>query len=155
MLFTWLTPPEPYRVKTCRERELTLDHIQCRLFWPHKDMEGSPGEVLAQCRGHLRDNTNVKDDTHHSRIHSFILTRRIWKDDCDGQIIFGDLVGLKLPDIYLAGEEKHRKNLTQKTCPDRRSKLRPAAWQARMLPPDPERWANNRLLKIKLYTYST
>ena len=30
-------------------------------------------------------------------------------DDCDGQMIFGDLVGLKLPDIHLTGEEKPRK----------------------------------------------
>ena len=38
-------------------------------------------------------------------------------DDYDGQMIFWDLVGLKLPDIRLAGEEKPRKNLTQETCP--------------------------------------
>ena len=30
-------------------------------------------------------------------------------DDNDGQMIFGDLGGLKLPDICLTGEEKHRK----------------------------------------------
>ena len=28
------------------------------------------------------------------------------RDDNDGQMIFGDLVGLKLPDIRLTGEEK-------------------------------------------------
>ena len=39
-------------------------------------------------------------------------------DDNDGQMIFGDLGGLKLPDICLTGEEKARKNLTQETCPD-------------------------------------
>ena len=39
-------------------------------------------------------------------------------DDYDGQMIFGDLVGLKLPDIRLTGGEKPRKNLTQETCPD-------------------------------------
>ena len=27
-------------------------------------------------------------------------------DDNDGQMIFGDLGGLKLPDIYLTGEKK-------------------------------------------------
>ena len=43
------------------------------------------------------------------------------KDDNDGQIMFGDLVGRKLPDIHLTDEEKPRKNLTQKTCPDRGS----------------------------------
>ena len=42
-------------------------------------------------------------------------------DGYDGQMIFGDLVGLKLPDILLTGEEKPRKNLTQETCPDRGS----------------------------------
>ena len=42
-------------------------------------------------------------------------------DDNDGQMIFGELVGLKLPDIRLTGEEKPRKNLTQETCPDRGS----------------------------------
>ena len=42
-------------------------------------------------------------------------------DDNDGQMIYGDLVGLKLPDICLTGEEKPRKNLTQETCPDRGS----------------------------------
>ena len=40
-------------------------------------------------------------------------------DDYDGQMIFLDLVGLKLPDIRLTGEEKSRTNLTQETCPDR------------------------------------
>ena len=42
-------------------------------------------------------------------------------DDNDGQIIFGDDVGLKIPDICHTGEEKPRKNLTQETCPDRGS----------------------------------
>ena len=43
------------------------------------------------------------------------------EDDNDGQMIFGDLGGLKLPDICLTGEGKPRKNLTQETCPDRGS----------------------------------
>ena len=42
-------------------------------------------------------------------------------NDIEGQMIFGDLGGLKLPDICLTGEEEPRKNLTQETCPDRRS----------------------------------
>ena len=45
--------------------------------------------------------------------------------DNDGQMIFGDLGGLKLPDICLRSEENPRKNLTQKTCPDRESNLDP------------------------------
>ena len=40
----------------------------------------------------------------------------------DGQMIFGDLGGLKFPDICLTGEENPEKeNLTQETCPDRGS----------------------------------
>ena len=42
-------------------------------------------------------------------------------DDDDGQIIFGDLGGLKLPEICLIAEEKPRKNLTKETCPYRGS----------------------------------
>ena len=42
-------------------------------------------------------------------------------DDNDGQMIFRDLGGLKLPHICLTGEEKSRKNVTQETCPDRGS----------------------------------
>ena len=42
-------------------------------------------------------------------------------DDYDGQMIVGDLVGLKLPDIRLRSEEKPRKTLIQETCPDRGS----------------------------------
>ena len=42
-------------------------------------------------------------------------------DGYDGQMMFGDLVGLKLPDIRLTSGEKTRKNLTQETCPDQES----------------------------------
>ena len=42
-------------------------------------------------------------------------------DDNDGQMILGDLVSLKLPDICLTGEEKPRKHLIQETFPDRGS----------------------------------
>ena len=46
-------------------------------------------------------------------------------DDNDGQMIFGDLGGLKFPNICLTSEEKPQKNLTQETCPDRGSNLGP------------------------------
>ena len=46
-------------------------------------------------------------------------------DDNDGQMIFRDLAGLKLPNICLTGEEKTLKNLTQETCPDRGSNAGP------------------------------
>ena len=91
-------------------------------FFDHtRTWRASPDEGSAQCRDHLRDNTIMKDDTHPSLTQPFTPTRWIWKDDYGGQMIFGDLVDLKLPDICLTGEEKPWKNLTQETCPDRRS----------------------------------
>ena len=42
-------------------------------------------------------------------------------DDYDGQMIFGDPVGLKLPDIRLTGEGKTSKKPHQETYPDRES----------------------------------
>ena len=38
-------------------------------------------------------------------------------DDNDGQMIFGDLVGLKLPDILLTSEEKPQKTSSRKLVP--------------------------------------
>ena len=38
-------------------------------------------------------------------------------DDHDGQMIFGDLGGLKLPDICLTGEEKPQKTSPKKLVP--------------------------------------
>ena len=38
-------------------------------------------------------------------------------DDYDGQMVFGELMGLKLPDICITGEEKPRKNLPRKLVP--------------------------------------
>ena len=46
---------------------------------------------------------------------------KMMMDDHDVQMIFWDLVGQKLPEIRLRGEEKPRKNLTLETCPDRGS----------------------------------
>ena len=40
-------------------------------------------------------------------------------DDNDGQMIFGDLVGLKLPDILLTGKEKPQKTSSRKFVPTR------------------------------------
>ena len=61
-------------------------------------------------------------------------------DDCDGQMIFVDLVRLKRPDICLTGEEKppkkpHPGNLSQQGI-----ESGPAGREARMLPPAPQGW---------------
>ena len=116
--FTWPTPAGTYRATTCRGRE--LNYGSYTLFWPHKDMEGLPWWVISPMPGPPpRQHKHERQDT--PSTHSVIRTRRIWNDDDDGQMIFGNLGGLKFPDICLTGEEKPRKNLTQETCPDRGS----------------------------------
>ncbi|PSN44175.1 hypothetical protein C0J52_18394 [Blattella germanica] len=58
------------------------------------------------------------------RVRYCQLVRPPWindDDDYDGQMMSGDRLGLKFPDICLMGEEKPQKNLTQETCPDRES----------------------------------
>ena len=48
-------------------------------------------------------------------------------DDYDGQMIFGDFLGLKLPDIYLTGEEKPQKKPNQGNLFRPGNEPRPAA----------------------------
>ena len=77
--------------------------------------------------------------------HAFILTRRIWEDDYDGQMILGEPWSLKLPDICLTGEERpHPGNLSQ-------LEIEPGhtAWQVHMLPPAPQR------TKISAFYYNS
>ena len=69
-------------------------------------------------------------------------------DDNDGQMIFGDLGGLKLPDICLTDEEKPRKNLTQETCPDLGSNPGPLRDRRAV----PLRWSNTGIISIKAYS---
>ena len=65
-----------------------------------------PGPPLRQCHKHERQYT--------PSTHSVIPTRRIWNDDYYDQMIFGDLGGLKFPDICLTGEEKPKKKTSPK-----------------------------------------
>ena len=83
-------------------------------------MEGLPGWVISPMSG-PPPRQHKHEIRYTASTHPFSLTRRRWKDDSDGQMIFGDLVGLNLPDICLTSEEKPRKNLAQETRPDRES----------------------------------
>ena len=68
--FTRPTPPGPYRATTCRRRE--LNYGSHTYFFDHtRTWRASSDEWSAQCWGHLRDNTNMKDDTHQAHTHSF------------------------------------------------------------------------------------
>ena len=82
-------------------------------FWPHMEMDGLPGWGFSSMPvPPLRQHKHKR--RYKSFTHTFILTRWVWKDDDDGQMIFGDLVGLKLPDICLTGEEKPQKTSHRK-----------------------------------------
>ena len=112
--FSSLTPPRPYRATTCRERELTLHHIHT--FLPCKDMEGLLGWGISSMLGPL-PRQHKHESRYTSSTHPFIIIRRLRKDDYAGKMIFGDLLGLKLPDICLTGEEKPRKTSPRKLVP--------------------------------------
>ena len=70
-----------------------MDHIHTFLT---AQGHGGPARMSdqSQCRGHLRDSTNMKDNTHQA--HTVVQTRGIWNDDYDSQVIFGDLGGPKV-----------------------------------------------------------
>ena len=100
---------------------------------------GPPRWVISSMPGHPpRQHEHKRRYT--PLTHPLLLTSWIWKDDYDGQVIFGDLVGFKLPVICLTDEKKPRKNLTQETFSRAGIEPGPAACQARMLPPAPQRW---------------
>ena len=131
--FTWITPPGPYRATTCRERELTLDHIHT--FLPEKDMESLPGWGIISMPG-----PPPRQHEHERRFtHSLTLTRWLWKDYNDGQMIFGDLSGPKASwhlsySWGKAPKKPHLRNLSRPGI-----EAGPAERQARMLPPAPQR----------------
>ena len=113
--FTWPAPPGPYRATTCRGRELNYGS-HTYFFDYTRTWRASLDEWSAQCRGHLRGSTNMKDNTHQALSHPNKANVEWWlrrPNDIRGTW------GLKFPDISLTGEGKSRKNLPQETCPDR------------------------------------
>ena len=71
-------------------------------------MEVSPDGGSTQCRGHLQDSINIKNDTHQAHTQSFqqgeyemMIMAAIWYS--------GNFVGLKFPDISLIDEENPQK----------------------------------------------
>ena len=68
VLFTRLTPSGPYRTTTCRERELASDHIHT--FWTTQG-RGGPPRMSDQLNTGATSEKTRKDDTPHSRTHSF------------------------------------------------------------------------------------
>ena len=86
----------------CWEKELAVDHRHtCLTTQRH---EGSPQMSDQFNAGATSETTQILMTVRqHSLTHSF-QQGGYDRDAYDGQMIFGDLVGLKLPDICLAGE---------------------------------------------------
>ena len=108
-------------------------------FYHTRTWRVSPDEWSAQCRDHLRDNTNnERRDT--SSTHPFILASRRWfwlPNDIRGPC--GPKVSWHLS--YRRGKtpkKPHPGNLSRPGI-----EPGPAAWQARMLPPVPQRWTRS------------
>ena len=140
-------PPGPYRATTCRGRELNCGP-QTYFFDYTRTRRASPDEWSARCRGHLRDSTNMKDNTHQAYTHSY-QQGEYGNDDYGGQMIFGDLGG---PNVswhlsYRWGKtpkKPHPGNLS-------RPGIEPgsAAWQAHMLPLVTQRWTVNESSRFR------
>ena len=97
-----------------------MDHIYIHTFLTTQG-HGGPPWISDQLNARATSETTR---TYRQRHHSHPLSYQQGEydeDDHDGQMMSGDRLGLKFPDICLMGEEKPQKNLTQETCPDRES----------------------------------
>ena len=134
--FTWPTPTGPYRATTCRGRK--LNYGSHTYFFDHtRTWRESPDEWSAQCRGHLRDSTNMKDNTHQAHTQSsrqgeygMMITTAEWYS------------GTLRPKASWHLSYRWGKT-PKKSRPGNLSRPGiepgPAAWQARMLPLAPQR----------------
>ena len=114
--FTYLTPPGPYRAMTWRERINSGSHT----YFLTTQGLGGPLRMRDQLNaGAISETTQTWKRIH--TIHAPILPNKIWKDDYDGQMIFGTLWALTFLTIALQVRKNPGKNLTQETCPDRGS----------------------------------
>ena len=145
MLFTWLTSPGPYRATTFRERELTLDHIH---IFPTTQRHGGPPRVRDQLNAMATFDTTWTWKTIHT-IHTPIHSNKanmigwLWRPN--------DIRGTCGPKasrhLSYRWAKKPRKNSSMKFI---RPGIEPgpAAWQARMLPPAPQRWTTKHSSSI-------
>ena len=135
--FTWPTPPGPYRAKTCRRRELNLDHIHA--FLTTQGHGGPP---------RMSDQPNVGATSEIAQTWKTIHTKHTlthpnkakmewwWRRPNDIRGPWGPKVSWHLS--YRRGKtpkKPHPGNLSRPGI-----EPGPAAWQARMLPFAPQRW---------------
>ena len=144
--FTWLTPPGPYRATTCRERELTLDHI---LFTTQG--HGEPPRMSDQLNSGATHTWKTMN-TIHAPIHCNKANMKgwIWRPN-DIRSPYGPKASWHVS--YRWG--KTPKKPRPETCPDRGPNPGPLR-DTRMVPPVPQRWTihNQWFYFNKLYGYT-
>ena len=110
----WLMPPGPYRATTCRERELTLDHIHT--FLTTQGYGGSPRMWDQVNAGATSETIQTWKTIHtiHALIHSNKVNMKGWlwrPDDIRGPC------GPKASWHYLTCEGKKTKSSPRKPVP--------------------------------------
>ena len=135
--FTWLSPSGPYRATTCRERELTLDHI--RTFLNTQGRGGLPRMRDQLNAGATSETARTWKTIHiiHALSHSNNVHMKGWlwrTNDIRGPC--GPKASWHLSYRWgKTSKKSHPGNLSRPGI-----EPGPAAWQARMLPPVPQRW---------------
>ena len=148
--FTWLTPPGLYRATTCRERELTVDHIVYMLLTA-EGHGGSPRMRVHINAGATSETTRTWKTIHtiHAPIHSNNANMKGWlwrPNDIRGP------GGSKVSWHFLSyrwGKPLKKPHLRNSSLPGIEPGL--AVWQARLLPSAPQRWTIYDLKIVKRY----
>ena len=107
-------------------------------FWPHKDMEGHPGWEINSINVATSETTRTWKTIHtiHTPIHASKVTMKVWlwrPNDIRGPC------GRK-ESWYLSYTRKNPEKTSPRKLVSTGDRIRTAAWQARMLPPAPQRW---------------
>ena len=153
MHFTWLTPPGPYGITTCRKREFTLDHIHTFLTTQGHEaprrMRDNLNAGAISWYIHTSETTRTWKTIHtiHASIHSNKANMKgwLWRPN--------DIRGLCGPKA--SRQLSYRWGKTpKKPHPGNLSRLGiepgSAAWQARMLPPVLQRWTRPIINNVHL-----
>ena len=136
--FTWFTPPGPYRATTCWGRKLNFESHTYVFFTTH----GGPPRMSDQFNAGVTSQTAQtwkSIHTSHTFIHSNKANMKCWlwrPNDIPGPC--GPKVSWHLS--YRWGKtpkRSHPRNLFRPGI-----EPAPAAWQARMLLPVPQRWTS-------------
>ena len=142
--FTWLTPPGPYRVTTCRGRELTLDYIHTVLTtrtWRASRMSDQPNAGATSETAQTWKTIHIKHTCSHP--NKADMEWWLWRPN-NTRGLWGPKVSWHLSYRWGKTPKKpHRRNLSRPGI-----EPGPAASQTRMLPLAPRRWTVNCSIRL-------